>query len=169
VRFDLFENALGYAFAAARDGCLVGLGHYPTPEEAERARETLWPEAERDPEAPPFPDLRRQLAEYLAGDRRAFDLPLAPSGTEFQLRCWQALQEIPYGETRTYKFIARAIGRPRAVRAVGRANHDNPIGVVIPCHRVVGTGGGLTGYAGGLAMKRFLLEIEGAVPRRLGL
>lgn len=104
----------------------------------------------------------RQLAEYFAGTRREFDLPLAAAGTEFQLAAWQALQAIPYGLTISYGELARRIGRPRAVRAVGAANGANPIPIVIPCHRVIGADGRLTGFGGGLPVKRRLLELEGA-------
>ena len=103
---------------------------------------------------------REQLGEYFAGRRRLFDLPLAPSGTAFQLRVWQALQDIPYGATCSYGEQARAMGQPRAVRAVGAANGRNPIPIVVPCHRVIGGDGRLTGYAGGLDIKKFLIELE---------
>jgi len=109
------------------------------------------------------PLLRRagaQLQEYFAGTRRAFDLPLDPSGTPFQQRCWAALRAIPYGQTRTYGQVAARLGAPKACRAVGMANHRNPLPIVVPCHRVVGADGSLTGYAGGLDVKRFLLELE---------
>lgn len=112
-------------------------------------------------ETPVLEEGRRQLLDYLAGRRREFDLPLAPEGTEFQQMVWKALRTIPWGETRSYGEIARAMGRPRACRAVGMANHQNPIPIFIPCHRVVGAKGQLTGYAGGLEMKRRLLELEG--------
>ncbi len=102
----------------------------------------------------------RQLAEYFSGERRAFHLPLAPEGTSFQQAVWKALLSIPYGETRTYGDVARAIGRPGAARAVGQACHRNPIGIVIPCHRVVGARGALGGYAGGVRLKRKLLALE---------
>lgn len=102
-----------------------------------------------------------QLREYFAGTRRTFDLPLAPRGTAFQQRVWAALRAIPYGETRTYGELAAAIGSPSASRAVGMANHHNPIPIVIPCHRVIGANGTLTGYAGGLEIKRKLLALEG--------
>lgn len=102
-----------------------------------------------------------QLREYFAGARRTFDLPLAPHGTAFQQRVWAALRAIPYGETRTYGELAAAIGSPNASRAVGMANHRNPISIVIPCHRVIGANGTLTGYAGGLEIKRKLLALEG--------
>ena len=106
---------------------------------------------------------RRQLLEYLAGERQTFDLPLAPAGTPFQRAVWQALQTIPYGQTRSYGDIARQIGRPKAFRAVGMANHENPIPIFIPCHRVVGSDGSLTGYAGGLELKKALLGLEGSL------
>ena len=104
---------------------------------------------------------REQLGEYFAGRRRRFDLPLAPSGTAFQLHAWQALQDIPYGATCSYGEQARAMGQPREVRAVGAANGRNPIPIVVPCHRVIGGDGRLTGYAGGLDIKKFLIELEG--------
>lgn len=101
-----------------------------------------------------------QLAEYFAGARRSFDLPLAPSGSAFQRAVWAALAAIPHGETRSYADIARAIGRPTASRAVGAANGRNPLSIVVPCHRVIGTSGKLTGFAGGLAAKQQLLAHE---------
>lgn len=103
-----------------------------------------------------------ELQEYFAGERMSFDLPLRPAGTEFQKLVWNALREIPYGETRSYAEIAQAIGRPKACRAVGGANNKNPIMLFIPCHRVIGSDGSLTGFAGGLEMKRSLLEMEAA-------
>ena len=105
-------------------------------------------------------ECKKQLEEYFAGKRKTFDLPLVPKGTEFQQKVWKALQEIPYGETRTYGEIAVAIGNPKAARAVGMANNKNPIGILIPCHRVVGANGKLVGYAGGMEKKEFLLELE---------
>ena len=109
----------------------------------------------------------KQLEEYFAGERRRFDLPLDLRGTDFQQRCWQALLKIPYGETRSYADIARAIGQPSAVRAVGLANGQNPVAIVVPCHRVIGSDGSLTGYGGGLEIKRKLLELEGALSQSL--
>ena len=103
-----------------------------------------------------------QISEYLDGRRCRFELPLEPDGTGFQKRVWRALCDIPYGETRSYKDIAAAIGAPKAYRAVGMANHHNPIAIIIPCHRVIGADGSLTGYAGGLDLKRALLELEAA-------
>lgn len=109
---------------------------------------------------PLLEEAARQLEEYFAGQRKEFSLPLAPKGTEFQLRVWQALLQIPYGETRSYGKLAAMVGNPKACRAVGGANHRNPLSILIPCHRVVGTKGSLTGYAGGLAIKEFLLKLE---------
>lgn len=104
----------------------------------------------------------RQLDDYFAGRRRRFDLRLAPHGTVFQQAVWQALQRIPFGQTSSYSALAAQIARPKAVRAVGAANGANPIAVIIPCHRVIGRDGSLTGYAGGLARKALLLQLEGA-------
>lgn len=101
-----------------------------------------------------------ELEEYFAGARKAFTVPLTPHGTPFQLAVWQALRDIPYGQTRTYGEIAAAVGRPRAARAVGMANHDNPLLIFTPCHRVVGKDGSLTGFACGLEVKERLLELE---------
>lgn len=109
---------------------------------------------------PLLEEAARQLEEYFAGQRKEFSLPLAPKGTEFQLRVWQALLQIPYGETRSYGELAAMVGNPKACRAVGGANHRNPLSILIPCHRVVGTKGSLTGYAGGLSVKEFLLKLE---------
>lgn len=103
----------------------------------------------------------RQLREYFTGERKVFALPLAPEGTAFQKKVWAALRDIPWGETRSYGDIARAIGKPAACRAVGMANGRNPLPVFIPCHRVIGTNGSITGYSGGLEKKRFLLRLEG--------
>jgi len=120
----------------------------------------------RDPEADwiyneaPFEIVRRQLAEYFAGERKDFDLPLSLSGTEFQVAVLEALQQIPYGETMSYGAVAKQIGRPKAVRAVGAANGRNPIPIIVPCHRVIGTSGDLTGFGGGLDTKAALLRLE---------
>ena len=103
---------------------------------------------------------KMQLDEYFRGERKTVALPLAPKGTDFQKKVWNALQEIPYGETRTYGEIAAAVGNPKAARAVGMANNKNPIGIIIPCHRVVGADGKLVGYAGGMDKKEWLLQLE---------
>lgn len=106
--------------------------------------------------------LRRQLADYFTGRRRTFDLPLALEGTPFQRRVWAALREIPYGETRTYGELAARLGDPKLARAAGAANGANPVSILVPCHRVIGARGTLTGYAGGLDLKAALLRLEGA-------
>ena len=117
---------------------------------------------ERDDEA--FEDAVTQLDEYFAGLRQVFDLVLAPSGTEFQLRVWAQLRTIPYGETRSYADIARGIGVANGFRAVGLANGRNPIPIIVPCHRVIGADGSLTGFGGGLDRKRYLLDLEAGHP-----
>lgn len=101
-----------------------------------------------------------QLDEYFAGNRRKFELPLRTTGTDFQRKCWDGLQTIPYGETRTYQEMARYAGNEKAVRAVGGANHNNPISIIVPCHRVIGKNGKLVGFGGGLDVKEFLLNLE---------
>ena len=108
----------------------------------------------------PFRRVKRELKEYFAGKRQLFDITLEPEGTAFQHQVWQALVDIPYGETRSYGEIAEAIGNPKAVRAVGAANGANPIPIIVPCHRVIGSDGGLTGFGGGLDAKRYLLDLE---------
>ena len=105
----------------------------------------------------------RELEEYFSGKRREFTFPLDLHGTDFQLSCWRALQSIPYGETRSYADIARAVGKPAAFRAVGMANNRNPVAIIVPCHRVIASDGALCGYGGGLDVKRKLLELEGAL------
>ncbi|NLC45483.1 MAG: methylated-DNA--[protein]-cysteine S-methyltransferase, partial [Clostridiales bacterium] len=107
-------------------------------------------------ETPLLKKTGQQLMEYFIGQRKSFDLPLAPKGTPFQLKVWKALLDIPYGETRSYKDIAIAVGNPKASRAVGMANNRNPISIIIPCHRVIGSNGKLVGYGGGLSVKEYL-------------
>ena len=111
-------------------------------------------------ETPLLAEVGRQLTEYFAGTRREFDLPLIQCGTEFQRRVWAELKKIPYGKTISYGELAKKIGSPKAARAVGGANNKNPIAIVVPCHRVIGSGGALVGYAAGVDKKRFLLELE---------
>ena len=125
----------------------IDLPDHPGPEGAERRTDVLV-------------RTKAQLAEYFAGERRDFDLPLAPQGSGFQVEVWRALLRIPYGETCSYGDIARVVGRPAASRAVGAANGRNPIAVIVPCHRVIGSNGSLTGYGGGLPVKRWLLDHE---------
>ena len=119
------------------------------------------PTEERGERTPLTEEVYRQLQEYWSGKRRAFDFPYELRGTEFQKKVWAALETIPYGQTCTYGDIARMVGSPKAVRAVGAANGKNPIWIAVPCHRVVGGNGTLTGYAGGIERKRRLLEMEG--------
>lgn len=120
-------------------------------------------EALCSPEEPLLADCARQLAEYFSGARRVFDLPLHPVGTAFRMKVWAELQQIPYGQTITYGELARRVGNARGARAVGGANHHNPISIIIPCHRVIGADGSLTGYGGGLDMKEALLRLEGSL------
>lgn len=141
-------------------------------------RAVLWPndadgrvrfgeEINDDPAHPTLAAAAMQISEYFAGDRKDFDLPLDPQGTEFQVQVWHSLATIPYGETASYSEQAERIGRPKAVRAVGAANGKNPLSIVLPCHRVVGANGSLTGFAGGLDAKRFLLDHESPEQRLL--
>lgn len=133
----------------------TGLTHVLFAREAGRA------DAAESSDSPLLARTVRQLEEYFDGERREFDLPLAPEGTPFQLETWRALREIPYGTTISYGELARRLGKPRAVRAVGAANGRNPLSIIVPCHRVIGADGTLTGYGGGLEVKRRLLELEG--------
>ena len=114
-------------------------------------------------------EARRQLGEYFEGQRQRFELPLSPRGTAFQRAVWTTLADIPYGGTWSYRDLAQRIGRPTATRAVGAANGRNPLPIVLPCHRVIGADGSLTGFGGGLPTKRWLLELEGALPRGASL
>ncbi len=127
----------------------------------ERGRIAPLPEWTHDPR--PLRDATRQIEEYFARRRRSFELRVEPRGTDFQMSVWNALREIPYGATISYGELARRIGRPGAFRAVGLANGANPIPIVIPCHRVIGADGSLTGYGGGLERKRLLLDLEAGV------
>ncbi|GLZ44415.1 methylated-DNA--protein-cysteine methyltransferase [Actinomycetospora sp. NBRC 106375] len=149
-------SPLGPLTLRADDGVLSGL--YMTDHRHGPAAETLGP---RDDDG--LPAVREQLAAYFAGDLKDFDLPLALRGTAFQERVWAALREIPYGATSTYGELAASIGAPSASRAVGLANGRNPISIVVPCHRVVGSTGALTGYGGGTERKRALLDLETGV------
>jgi methylated-DNA-[protein]-cysteine S-methyltransferase len=126
--------------------------------EQQRYAQAIQPEWQRD--AGPFKRAIEQLRAYFAGELQAFDLPLQPRGTAFQLRVWQALSSIPFGETCTYGELARRIGNANAMRAVGLANGRNPLGIIVPCHRVIGANGTLTGYGGGLPRKQWLLRHE---------
>jgi methylated-DNA-[protein]-cysteine S-methyltransferase len=142
---------LGELLLTAEDGGLTGL--FMPGEDVEPPAGTV-----RDDAA--FATIGRELREYFAGDRTAFGLRVAPPGTPFQQLVWGELQRVRYGKTITYAELAARIGRPTAIRAAGAANGANPVSIVIPCHRVVGSNGSLTGYSGGLASKRFLLDLE---------
>jgi methylated-DNA-[protein]-cysteine S-methyltransferase len=148
------DSPLGELLLAG-DGCALTRLHM----QAGRAKLAVAPEWTYAPEA--FARVRAQLEEYFAGERRSFaDIPLAMRGSEFQRRVWSALREIPYGETISYGELARRVGQPGQARAVGTANARNPIAVIVPCHRVIGADGSLTGFGGGLANKRLLLDLE---------
>ena len=146
----LFETCLGLTGLAEQNGAIANLFFVGTARPGDYEEQTT-PLLER---------AREQLLEYLEGRRQDFDLPLAPEGTEFQRQVWQALRQIPYGQTRSYAWLAQQVGRPQAARAAGQANSRNPISIFIPCHRVIGAQGALTGYAGGLERKKMLLELE---------
>jgi len=152
----LVDSPLGPLTLRAEDGVLSGL--YMTDHRHGPPSAALGP---RDDDG--LPAVREQLAAYFAGELRAFDVPVAVRGTAFQERVWAALREIPYGGTTSYGGLAAAIGRPTAVRAVGLANGRNPVSIVVPCHRVVGANGSLTGYGGGVERKRTLLDLERGV------
>ncbi|OJV44014.1 MAG: cysteine methyltransferase [Acidobacteriales bacterium 59-55] len=159
----LLESPLGTLTLVNTDGVMSGL-YLPDHKRGPKP-EALGERAHRG-----FEQAVLELREYFERKRTVFTLPLAARGTEFQTRVWALLRGIPYGETRTYAQLADAIGNPAAIRAVGLANGRNPISIVVPCHRVIGSDGGLTGYAGGLERKSFLLELEGAMrPRQLRL
>ena len=150
----VMDTPIGPLTLVESDGALVAVlmdGHKSPP-----VPESAW----GDPVDDALPEATRQLSEYFAGERTSFDLPLAPSGTDFQKEVWAELAAIPYGETRSYGQLAIAVGRPGASRAVGLANGRNPLSIVVPCHRVVGSDGKLTGYSGGPERKQFLLDLE---------
>jgi len=159
------DSPIGPLTLVAADGRLAGL--YMDAQRHRPTDEVVGPPGDR--EAEPFASAADQLAAYFAGQLTEFDLPLAPAGTRFQRTVWAALQQIPYGETWSYGQLACKIGNPAAVRAVGLANGRNPIALVVPCHRVIGADGSLTGYGGGLERKRYLLDLEaGLVNPRTG-
>lgn len=152
------DSPLGELRLIAADGALCGV-YLPDPR---------WPPAALGDERPDEPVLlqaRRELAEYFAGARRSFSVPTRAAGTEFQRAVWSALTQIGFGETRSYGDLARALARPTATRAVGAANGRNPLSIIVPCHRVIGSDRSLTGYAGGLARKQWLLEHEARLAR----
>ena len=139
---------------------LAGESHALRRVSFENSKRSAPPRADWKLHKKPFAEVIRQLQAYFRGELKEFDLPLAMEGTEFQLRVWNALRAIPYGETISYAQLAERIGNPKAVRAVGLANGSNPIPIIVPCHRVVGSDGSLTGFGGGLSTKKMLLELE---------
>ena len=147
-----FSSPIGPLTLHAENGAITGVWMEDDPHLAERRDDT-----------PPLEDARRQLEAYFAGELRDFDLPIAPAGSQFQLRVWEELRAIPYGETISYGELARRVGDPGAARAVGLANGKNPLPVIVPCHRVIGADGSLTGFGGGLDRKRRLLELEAGI------
>lgn len=152
LRYRTVDSPVGPLTLAGRDGLLM---HLRMVDQTYEPSHEGW---ERDDRV--FPEAAEQLDSYFAGERTDFDLRLDLVGTPFQLRVWDTLLTIPYGQTRSYGEIARQIGSPTAFRAVGLANGHNPIGIIVPCHRVIGANGSLTGYGGGLDRKRALLELE---------
>ncbi|WLH11857.1 methylated-DNA--[protein]-cysteine S-methyltransferase [Pseudomonas hefeiensis] len=154
--YKTIPSPVGQLILVARDTKLAAILW-----ENERLNRVRLGPLEEHSQHPVLKETERQLMEYFAGQRRRFELELDFAGTDFQVRVWQALLTIPFGETRSYRDIAIQIGQPTAVRAVGAANGRNPISIIAPCHRVIGTGGSLTGFAGGLAAKQFLLSLEG--------
>ncbi|MBO0814907.1 MAG: methylated-DNA--[protein]-cysteine S-methyltransferase [Actinobacteria bacterium] len=155
-RHTVADSPCGPLTLVATDGLLSGL--YMEKQRHRPAQETFG-----EPDPGPFAEVIRQLEEYFAGSRTRFDVPVALAGTAFQRKVWAALREIPYGETVSYGQLADRLGQPTASRAVGLANGKNPVGIIVPCHRVVGANGDLTGYGGGIERKRFLLDFERAI------
>ncbi len=153
--YTTFESPVGPLLLMSDGRSLIGLHT-----DSDKHRPAMQPDWIRDDTTAPFTEVKVQLREYFEGRLTKFDLPLAPQGTEFQLRVWQELRGIPHGETISYAELARRIGHPQASRAVGHANARNPISIIVPCHRVIGADNSLTGYAGGLERKRMLLAHE---------
>ena len=173
LQYTRFVSPVGPLFLAASDGGLVALEfdrRLPGQQSIRANPRDLRAEGKALRWEHAADELRpylKELEEYFAGQRRQFEFRLDLRGTEFQLACWKALLAIPYGETRTYADIARAVGRPRGFRAVGLANNRNPVAIVVPCHRVIASDRTLCGYGGGLDIKRKLLELEGALTATL--
>ncbi|WFC40973.1 methylated-DNA--[protein]-cysteine S-methyltransferase [Pseudoxanthomonas sp. SE1] len=158
ILFRHLDSPVGTLTLAATDD---GLHAIEFPRNRHPANRAGWTEGKH----PVLELAARQLGEYFAEERRAFDLPLAPRGTDFQRVVWLALAGIAYGETISYAQLAQRVGKPTAMRAVGAANGRNPLPIVLPCHRVIGADGSLTGFGGGLPTKQFLLELEGALAK----
>lgn len=164
-RYALLRTVLDPLLAVSGDRGLLRLEFLPRAYQyhthAHAVVQALDPDADPDEDPQAFEGLRRQLAEYFTGRRETFDVALDPHGSAFQQAVWKQLRAIPYGRLRTYGEVARTIGRPKATRAVGQAAGQNPLPILIPCHRVVGRDGGLVGFAGGLTVKARLLRLEG--------
>ena len=158
IRYTRFDSPLGPVVAVAGDAGLMHVDFVGA-----KYERPIGPDWVEDPSAPALRACREQLAQYFAGERKAFELPLAAQGSEFQRRVWQEIARVPYGETITYGELAKRAGAPGQARAAGAATGRNPLGVIVPCHRIMGADGSLTGYAGGLERKRGLLELEGAL------
>jgi methylated-DNA-[protein]-cysteine S-methyltransferase len=150
-----FHTAFGFVEIKEKDGAIIRLERLSAP------RESYIMQGETKKVSPVLEEAKKQLLAYFDGDLKEFNLPLAPKGTEFQKDVWKALCQVPYGTVISYKELAEMVGRPKAFRAVGGANHNNPIPIIIPCHRVIAADGTLGGYAYGLPMKRRLLALEG--------
>ena len=157
IAFTRLETPIGILTLAADDG---GLRRIDFPPPRPPPADAGW----REGRSPILDEACRQLDEYFAGRRRSFELLLSPQGTDFQRSVWTTLASLPYGETWSYRDLALRLGRPSATRAVGAANGRNPLPIVLPCHRVIGADGSLTGFGGGLPTKAFLLRLEGSLP-----
>lgn len=158
TRYAKFHTPLGAVLATAEGGFVTSVNFI-----AAKYAPSLGKDWEEDPHSSPLKECAEQLADYFAGIRQRFDLPVAPRGTPFQERVWREIARVPCGQTITYSELASRAGAPGSARAAGAATGRNPISIVVPCHRIVGADGSLTGYAGGLARKRKLLEIEGVL------
>jgi len=155
--YDRYESPLGRILLVATGSALCGVyfnrqKHFPE-------KSKTW---QRAPDHAPLKQAKREIAEYFSGRRKRFEVALAPEGTDFQRTVWKAIAKVAFGDTITYAELARRAGRPGSARAAGAATGRNPIGIIVPCHRIVGSNGALTGYAGGLSRKRALLALEGA-------
>ncbi len=159
-RYAYYDSPCGHMLLVADGEALCGA--YFAGQKHFRHVDDHW---QYDPHAAPLGQAKRELDEYFRGTRRVFSVPLCASGTPFQQRVWRAIQSVPFGETISYAELARRAGHPGSARATGAATGRNPIGVIVPCHRIVGADGSLTGYAGGLAIKRLLLAVESGSPR----
>jgi len=160
--YDLYESPQGRMLLVAGDEGLSGVYF-----DGQKYLPQIEPEWRRDARHAPLRQAKRELAEYFGGGRERFETALAPEGTPFQRSVWKAISTVAFGETITYRELARRAGRPDSVRAAGAATGRNPISIIVPCHRIVGSSGGLTGYAGGLDRKRALLALESGIPELL--